>query len=68
MSKGSKSVMLGLQLPTDPRWVKLVESNIHEVLTDHAWCMAISTRECMGCSSRYHETQLCNEESTNNTR
>jgi len=30
--------MLGLRLPTDPRWVKLVESNINEILTDHAWC------------------------------
>ncbi|HIP32339.1 MAG TPA: tRNA-(ms[2]io[6]A)-hydroxylase [Crocinitomicaceae bacterium] len=30
--------MLGLQLPTDPRWVKLVQSNISEILTDHAWC------------------------------
>jgi len=30
--------MLGLQLPTDPRWAKLVESNISEILTDHAWC------------------------------
>lgn len=30
--------MLGLKLPTDPRWVKLVESNISEVLTDHAFC------------------------------
>lgn len=27
-----------LQLPTDPRWVRLVESNISEILTDHAWC------------------------------
>jgi len=27
-----------LQLPTDPRWVTLVESNIEEILTDHAWC------------------------------
>lgn len=27
-----------LQLPTDPRWVDLVESNISEILTDHAWC------------------------------
>jgi len=27
-----------LQLPTDPRWVNLVESNIGEILTDHAWC------------------------------
>jgi len=30
--------MLGLKLPTDPRWVNLVESNIPEILTDHAWC------------------------------
>src|SRR5688572_2943533 len=30
--------MLGLKLPTDPRWVQLVESNISEILTDHAWC------------------------------
>jgi len=30
--------MLGLKLPTDPRWVNIVESNIEEILTDHAWC------------------------------
>ncbi len=30
--------MLGLQLATDPRWVNIVESNIAEILTDHAWC------------------------------
>ena len=30
--------MLGLKLKTDPRWVELVETNISEVLTDHAWC------------------------------
>jgi tRNA-(ms[2]io[6]A)-hydroxylase len=27
-----------LQLPTDPRWVNIVETNIEEILTDHAWC------------------------------
>ncbi|WP_026707062.1 tRNA-(ms[2]io[6]A)-hydroxylase [Flavobacterium frigidarium] len=30
--------MLGLKLVTDPRWVNIVESNIEEILTDHAWC------------------------------
>ncbi len=30
--------MLRLQLPTDPRWVNIVESNISEILSDHAWC------------------------------
>ena len=34
----SESPMLGLRLPTDPRWVELVESNVSEILTDHAWC------------------------------
>ena len=27
-----------LQLPTDPRWVNIAESNIEEILSDHAWC------------------------------
>jgi tRNA-(ms[2]io[6]A)-hydroxylase len=27
-----------LKLPTDPRWVNIVEKNIEEILTDHAWC------------------------------
>ena len=30
--------MLGLKLPTDPRWVNIVEKNIGEILTDHAFC------------------------------
>jgi tRNA-(ms[2]io[6]A)-hydroxylase len=31
--------MLRLKLPTDPAWVKnVVEKNISEILTDHAWC------------------------------
>jgi tRNA-(ms[2]io[6]A)-hydroxylase len=30
--------MLGLKLPTDPRWVNIVEQNIESILSDHAWC------------------------------
>ena len=30
--------MLGLKLPTDPRWVNIAEKNIREILTDHAFC------------------------------
>lgn len=30
--------MLGLRLPTDPRWVRIAEKNLDEILTDHAWC------------------------------
>ena len=30
--------MLGLKLPTDPRWVNVAEKTIEEILTDHAFC------------------------------
>ena len=30
--------MLGLKMATDPRWVNIVETNIDEILTDHAFC------------------------------
>lgn len=30
--------MLGLKLPTDPRWVNIAEKNIDEILIDHAYC------------------------------
>jgi tRNA 2-(methylsulfanyl)-N6-isopentenyladenosine37 hydroxylase len=34
-----EKTILKLQLPTDPLWVKnVVESNIEELLTDHAFC------------------------------
>ncbi|WP_329806690.1 tRNA-(ms[2]io[6]A)-hydroxylase [Flavobacterium facile] len=30
--------MLRLQLPTDPRWANIVEENLEDILSDHAWC------------------------------
>ena len=30
--------MLGLKLPTDPRWINIAEMNIDDILTDHAFC------------------------------
>lgn len=30
--------MLGLKLLTDPRWANIAESNLEQILTDHAWC------------------------------
>ncbi|HXA01284.1 MAG TPA: tRNA-(ms[2]io[6]A)-hydroxylase [Cytophagaceae bacterium] len=31
-------MMLGLKLPTDPRWVNIAEKNIEDILVDHAYC------------------------------
>lgn len=30
--------MLGLKLSTDPRWAELAQTDLREVLTDHAYC------------------------------
>jgi tRNA-(ms[2]io[6]A)-hydroxylase len=30
--------MLGLKLPTDPRWINIAEKNIEDILVDHAYC------------------------------
>ncbi|RDK85315.1 tRNA-(ms[2]io[6]A)-hydroxylase [Marinirhabdus gelatinilytica] len=38
MKEDNTIKMLGLKLPTDPRWVNIVEKNIEEILTDHAYC------------------------------
>ena len=31
-------IMLGLQLPTDPRWASAAEMHLSDILTDHAYC------------------------------
>jgi tRNA 2-(methylsulfanyl)-N6-isopentenyladenosine37 hydroxylase len=39
--------ILGLQLPTDPRWVDLAEKSMEEILTDHAWCEQKAATACI---------------------
>ena len=51
----TESPMLGLRLPTDPRWVKLVESNISEILTDHAWCEQKAASNAISTIVRFPE-------------
>ncbi len=38
---------LGLQLPTDPRWVNLAEISLTEILTDHAFCEQKAATMCI---------------------
>jgi tRNA 2-(methylsulfanyl)-N6-isopentenyladenosine37 hydroxylase len=47
--------MLGLKLATDPRWVSLVESNISEILTDHAWCEQKAASNAISIIVRFSE-------------
>jgi tRNA 2-(methylsulfanyl)-N6-isopentenyladenosine37 hydroxylase len=39
--------MLGLKLPTDPRWVNLAEKELEEILTDHAYCEQKAATACI---------------------
>ncbi|HAP68109.1 MAG TPA: tRNA 2-methylthio-N6-isopentenyl adenosine(37) hydroxylase MiaE [Flavobacteriales bacterium] len=45
--------MLGLKLPTDPRWANIAEKNIEEILTDHAWCEQKAASNAISITIRY---------------
>ena len=47
--------MLGLKLPTDPRWVNLAEKDLEEILTDHAYCEQKATTFCISLIQQYPE-------------
>ncbi len=49
--------MLGLKLPTDPRWVKIAEKDLEEILTDHAYCEQKATTSCITLIQQYPERE-----------
>lgn len=54
--------MLGLKLPTDPRWVNIVEKNIEDILTDHAYCEQKAASTAISLIVSFPEyTDLVNE-------
>ncbi|MBN4057956.1 tRNA-(ms[2]io[6]A)-hydroxylase [Olleya sp. AH-315-K02] len=54
--------MLGLKLPTDPRWVNIVEKNIEKILTDHAFCEQKATSTAISLIVSFPEyTELVQE-------
>lgn len=56
--------VLGLHLPTDPRWVNVVEKNISEILTDHAWCEQKAASNAISTIVRFPEYPELVEELT----
>ena len=53
--------ILGLQLPTDPRWVDLAAISLEEILTDHAYCEQKAATSCITLIQRYsHLSELVN--------
>lgn len=55
-TSGQKNI-LGLQLPTDPRWVDLAAISLENILTDHAWCEQKAATSCISLISRYPSRQ-----------
>jgi len=49
--------MLGLQLPTDPRWVNLAEKDLEEILTDHAYCEQKAATSCISLIQAYPDRE-----------
>lgn len=47
--------MLGLKLPTDPRWVNLAEMSLEDILTDHAYCEQKAATSCISLIQQYPE-------------
>jgi len=56
LSQDTKNI-LGLQLPTDPRWVDLAGIAIEAILTDHAYCEQKAATTCISYIQRYSDKE-----------
>jgi tRNA 2-(methylsulfanyl)-N6-isopentenyladenosine37 hydroxylase len=48
---------LGLELPTDPRWINIAEKNIREILVDHAYCEQKAASSCISLIITYPDKE-----------
>jgi len=55
-SEDTKNI-LGLKLPTDPRWVDLAAMDIQAILTDHAYCEQKAALTCISLIQRYSDRE-----------
>jgi len=61
MNDAEKNI-LGLHLPTDPRWLNLAEISLEDILTDHAYCEQKAATSCISLIQRYPDkVALVNE-------
>jgi len=56
LSQDTKNI-LGLQLPTDPRWINLAEKSLEDILTDHAYCEQKAATTCISLIQRYSDME-----------
>lgn len=43
----TENTILGLKLPTDPRWANVAALTLEEILTDHAYCEQKAATQCI---------------------
>lgn len=55
-SQDTKNI-LGLKLPTDPRWINLAEISLEAILTDHAYCEQKAATSCISIIQRFSEKE-----------
>jgi len=61
LSTDTKNI-LGLRMPTDPRWVNLAEISLADILTDHAWCEQKAANSCISLIQKFSDKEeLVNE-------
>ena len=59
---GNTKNILGLHLPSDPRWVNLAAISLEEILTDHAYCEQKAALTCISLIQKHPEkTELVNQ-------
>lgn len=61
LSNDTKNI-LGLQLPTDPRWADLAAISLQDILTDHAYCEQKAATSCISLIQKHADKEkLVNE-------
>ena len=68
----AEKVLLGLKLPSDPRWANIATQNIEDILVDHAWCEQKAASNAISLLVNFPEygelvdemIQICMEEMT----
>jgi tRNA-(ms[2]io[6]A)-hydroxylase len=61
MNESEKNI-LGLHLPTDPRWVDIATISLKDILTDHAYCEQKAATSCISLIQYYPDKdELVNE-------
>ena len=56
LSQDTRNI-LGLQLPTDPRWVDLAGKSLEDILTDHAYCEQKAATSCISLIQKYSDKE-----------